>query len=94
MIKFISTFQTKKRDWYGLVSILNYGSNYSNVLEICKKLYEEIMERIKKRKTDGVIIEYNGEKLFGTIGLNNKFIPFQENKLTVNEKLNAGISNF
>ena len=72
------TFKTKKRDWHGLVSVLNYGG----IREIGTKLYSEIMETIKKEKTDGVILD----NVAGTIGLNSKFIPFLFSEMTKNEK--------
>jgi len=75
-------FRTKKRDWTGLVWALNYGYKNRNIKEIGTKLYNEILEKLKKEKTDGVIL--NNEA--GTIALDSKFIPFIFLSLTKKEQ--------
>ena len=75
-------FKTKIRNWCELIRTLNYGKNHQNVKEIGEDFYKIIMEKLKKEKTDGVIIN----EIAGTIGLNSKFIPFIKSELTIKER--------
>ena len=80
-MKIYQTFKTKNRDRYLLCRCLNYWARNSNIIEIWKKLYDKIMLRIKKEKTDWVIL--NG--IPWTIWLWTKFIPFKKDELTYEE---------
>ncbi len=77
-MKTFKTCKTKKRTWNELVRCINYHDR----INIGNDLYLEIMEVIKKEKTDGVIIDYK----LGTIANNQYFVSFIYSELTKTEK--------
>ena len=79
-------FKTKKRNWFDLVRVLDYGANNNLLIEIGTEIYGHIMEKLKTDKTDGVVLILDNVKKYGTIGLHSKFIPFRQSLLTNSEQ--------